>query len=76
MKIPKNEYERYYPFNNTLTKLNLTSCEGTKIEISILVENSDSLDKYKSKNEYYNNICSQATSDSGSDINLQDRKYE
>ena len=76
MKIPKIEYEAYYLFNNNLTKLNLTSREGTKIEISILVESNDTLDKYKSKSEYYNNICSQATSDSGTDINLQDRKNE
>ena len=39
MKIPKLEYEVYYPLNNSknLTKLNLTVCEGIKVEISISV---------------------------------------
>ena len=33
MKIPKIEYEVYYPFkNNNLTKLNLVSCKDTKID--------------------------------------------
>ena len=32
MKIPKIEYEVYYPFynNNTLTKLDLNLCKGKK----------------------------------------------
>ena len=76
MKIPKIEYEIYYPLNNTLTKLNISSCEGTKIEISIKVEINDTLDKYNPKSAYYNDICSKATSDSGTDINLKDRKNE
>ena len=76
MKIPKIEYEIYYPLNNTMTKLNLTSCEGEKIDIYISVEINDILDKYNPKSEYYNDICSKATSDSGTDINLKDRKNE
>ena len=75
MKIPKLEYEVYYPLNNDgneLIKLNLTSCKGTKIEISIIVEINDSLDKYNPKSEYYNDICAKATSESGTDINLKD----
>ena len=78
MKIPKIEYEIYYRFNNSnsLTKLNLTACDGIKIEISIAVEINDTLDKYDPNSEYYNDICSRATSDSGTDINLQDRKNE
>ena len=47
MKIPKVEYEVYYPFyNNNLKKLNLSLCKGTKIEISIPVKINDTLDKY------------------------------
>ena len=79
MKIPKLEYEVYYPLNNDgneLIKLNLTSCKGTKIEISIKVEINDSLDKYNPKSEYYNDICAKATSESGTDINLKDRQNE
>ena len=43
MKIPKIEYEIYYPFynNNTLTKLDLNLCKGTKIEVSIPVKIND-----------------------------------
>ena len=77
MKTPKLEYEIYYPLNNnTLTKLNLTSCEDTKIEISISVEINDTLDKYDPKSEYYNDICSKTTSNSGTDISLKDRRNE
>ena len=69
MKIPKIEYEVYYPLTaNNLTKLNLNLCKDTKIEISIAVKINDSLDKYNPKSGYYNNICSIATSESGTDI--------
>ena len=77
MKIPKIEYEIYYPFTDSnLTKLNLASCEDTKIEISISVKISGSLDKYNPKSDYYNDICSTTTSDDGTDITLEDRKNE
>ena len=78
MKIPKIEYEVYYPFyNNNLTKLNLTVCKGTKIEISIPVKlNDDNIDKYNPKSGYYNDICYKTTSESGTDITLKDRRNE
>ena len=78
MKIPKIEYEVYYPFyNNNLTKLNLTVCKGTKIEISIPVKlNDDNIDKYNPKSGYYNDICYKTTSESGTDISLKDRQNE
>ena len=78
MKIPKVEYEVYYPLNNSsnLTKLNLSSCKDTKIEISISVKINGSLDKYDPNSDYYNDICSKATSESGTDISLKDRKNE
>ena len=67
----------YYPFTeNNLTKLNLVSCKDTKIEISISVKISESLDKYNPKSDYYNDICSTTTSDYGTDITLEDRKNE
>ena len=78
MKIPKIEYEVYYPLynSNNLTKLNLTSCQDTKIEISIAVSINEDLDKYNSSSDYYNDICSKTTSESGTDISLKDRKNE
>ena len=78
MKIPKLEYEIYYPLNNNnnLTKLNLTICKDIRIEISISVLINDTLDKYNPKSDYYNNICSKVTSESGTDICLKDRRNE
>ena len=78
MKIPKIEYEVYYPLNNSnkLTKLDLSLCKDTKIEISIAVKINDTLDKYNSSSDYYNDICSKTTSESGTDISLKDRRNE
>ena len=37
MKIPKLQYEVYYPlYNETFIKLNLSECKGMNIEVSIL----------------------------------------
>ena len=77
MKIPKLEYEVYYPlYDNYLKKLNITLCKDTKVEISIPVNISGTLDKYNPKSDYYNDICSRATSDFGTDISLKDRRNE
>ena len=78
MKIPKIEYEIYYPLNDgtNLTKLNLSYCKGTKIEISIKVKINDNIDKYNLSSDYYNDICSKATSENGTDILLKDRRNE
>ena len=78
MKIPKVEYEVYYPFLNhsNFTKLNLTLCKGEKIKISIPVKINDTLDKYNPKSGYYNDICYKTTSKCGTDINLKDRRNE
>ena len=77
MKIPKIEYEVYYPLYTTeLYQLNLSLCENIKIEISIPMILNDSLDKYDSNSDYYNNLCSKTTSESGTDISLADRKNE
>ena len=78
MKIPKIEYEVYYPLynDNDLEKLNLTFCQGSKIGISIQVKIDGELDKYNAKSDYYNNICSKATSESRTDICLNDRRNE
>ena len=78
MKIPKIEYEVYYPLhgNNNLTKLDLSVCKDTKIEISIAVKINDKIDKYNLSSNYYNDICSKTTSESGTDISLKDRRNE
>ena len=78
MKIPKIEYEIYYPLynDNNLIKLNLTKCQGTKIDISISVKINQELDKYNSSSDYYNDICYKTTSGSGTDISLNDRRNE
>ena len=77
MKIPKLEYEVYYPlYDNYLKKLNITLCKDSKVEISIPVNISSSLDIYNPKSDYYNDICSKATSDFGADISLKDRRNE
>ena len=75
LKIPKIEYEVYYPlFGRELIKLNLTVCENSKIDLSIPVILSDSLDKINSSSDYYNDICYTYTSEDGTDISLSDRK--
>ena len=78
MKIPKIEYEVYYPFysSNELTKLNLSICKDTKIEISIPIIINENIEKYNISSNYYNDICSTASSKNGADITLSDRKNE
>jgi surface protein len=77
-KISLLDYKIYYPLHNVtnLTELDLSLCGDIKIEISISVKINDSLDKYNPKSEYYNNICSKATSKSGTYISLKDRRNE
>jgi hypothetical protein len=78
MKIPKIEYEVYYPIYSmkNLTKLDLSVCQGSKVDFSIAVKIEDDLDKYNTSSGYYNDICSKTTSESGTDIPLKDRKNE
>jgi len=78
MKIPKIEYDIYYPFSEDhLTRLNTSIiCKNDKISLSIPIFLNESLDKLNSSSGYYNDICYLATSDSGTDILLKDRKNE
>ena len=70
-------YSVYYPLNNqNLTKLNLSLCQRTKIEISIAVKIDQPIEKYNASSDYYNDICSKSTSSSGTDISLKDRRKE
>ena len=56
--------------------LNLSFCEGTNIELSIPIDINGTFDIYNPKSNYYNNICSKATSENNTDIPLNDRKNE
>ena len=78
MKIPKIEYEVYYPlFNNKdLIKLNLTICKDKKIDILLPVKINDIIDKYNPCSRYYNDICYKAASIFNADISLKDRRNE
>jgi len=77
MQIPKVEYEVYSKYNRSnLLKLNLSHCYNSKIDILIPIRLTGSLDKYNSSSKYYNDICYTSTSDSGTDITLEDRKKE
>ena len=77
MKIPKLQYELYYPlYTDELIKLNLTECKNTNLEISIPVKLTDDLEKHNSSSNYYNNVCIKTTSESGTDISLKDRKND
>ena len=78
MKIPKIEYEVYYPlYNQELIQLDLSICKNTQINISIPINISlDDLDLFNSSSALYNDICYTLTSESGTDKSLKDRKYE
>ena len=77
LQIPKIEYEVYYPlFGESLIKLNLTACADSKIDLSIPVVLSESIDKMNSNSDYYNDICYTTTSENGTDISLSDRKKD
>ena len=77
MKIPKIEYELYYPlYNDELIKLNLFERKGMKIDILIPVSIDEDIEKYNSSSDYYNNICSKTGSDGGVDMTLSDRRKE
>jgi len=77
MKIPKVEYDAYSKLNGSnLVKLNLSYCSNSKIDISFPKEIKENLDKLNTKSGYYNDICYTTTSDSGTDIILNDRKIE
>ena len=74
---PLIEYEIFYPLSNgKMEILNLSFCEGTNIELSIPIDITGTFDIYNPKSNYYNNICSKATSENNTDIPLNDRKNE
>ena len=77
MKIPKVEYNVYYLNDESnLIQLDLTVCQNTKIEILIPVSIEENIDIYNPKSGYYNDICYTFTTNSGTDICLNDRRQE
>ena len=77
MKIPKIEYNIYFKlFDTNLIKLNLTTCENTRIDLTIPIVINEDIDKLNSSSGYYNDICYTTTSDCGTDISLKDRKED
>ena len=74
---PIIEYEVFYPLNNgDMEILNTSFCKGLEIEISIPIMINDKIDKYNPKSNYYNDICTKATSKYNTDITLDDRRNE
>ena len=77
MKIPKVIFDVYCKLNDTnLIKLDLSVCENSRVEISIPIKIEDNLDKLNSSSGYFNDICYITTSESGTDIPLEDRKKD
>ena len=75
---PKVEYELYYPLNGSnLTLLNMSICKGTKTYIYLPTNISyEELYKHNPKSNFYNDICNTHTTESGTDIILNDRRNE
>ena len=77
MKVPKVEYDIYTKKNGkNLMKLSLNVCKNTKVSLLIPIKDVDNVDKLNTSSGYYNDLCYTATSDSGTDISLEDRKNE
>ena len=76
-KIPKIEYDVYCKLNGSnLIKLDKSVCSNTKVDISIPIVITESLDKLNTSSGYFNDICYIASSDSGTYISFKDRKNE
>ena len=72
---PLVEYEIYNPI--TKKKLNLKYCQNEQINISIPASiDKNELFKYNPKSEFYNDICSNYTTNYKTDISLKDRQNE
>ena len=73
--IPIIEYEIYNPIDKT--KLNLDLCKKYNISLNIPVEiDEDKLYKYDPKSEYYTDVCNPSSTESKTDILMNDRHIE
>ena len=57
-KIPKIQYEVYFPLNNDskLSLLNLSVCDGINIDVYLSLALNGNLDIYNSNSNFYNDI--------------------
>ena len=77
MRIPKIEYDVYCKlYGENLSKLNITICKDDEIYLYMPTKNIVNLEQLNKSSDYYNDICSNATSDSGTDIIHKDRQNE
>ena len=72
IEIPKMEFDVYIKSSsrNYLKKLNLSSCDNTKLYYYINFNLTGNIDIFNSSSGYYNDICYKALSDTGTDIIL------
>ena len=77
MKIPKVEYEVYYPLNGSnLELLNLSVCSN-KVELSYPIKiDEKKIDQFDYTSAYYNDLCYTTTTEKGTDIILKDKRDE
>ena len=75
-KIPKIQYEVYYPLNedSKLSLLNLSYCDGLNIDIYLPLTLNGNLEHFDPKSDFYNNICYTYTTENGTDLTLSERK--
>ena len=73
--MPVVEYEIYR--YKTGEKLDLEACKDMKINLSVPVNiDENNLEKYNPNSSFYNDQCYTYTSESGTDVSLEDRKNE
>ena len=74
-KIPKLQYEVYYPLNHDLKLflLNLSICENTNINIYLPLTLNGNIEKFDPYSDFYNDICT-TFEENGKDLTLSARK--
>ena len=75
-KIPKIQYEVYYPLNHDskLSLLDLNICKDIDIDIYLPLTLNGNLEQYNPNSDFYNDICNTFTSENGTDLTLSLRK--
>ena len=75
-RIPNIEIEIYQKVSkNKFKKLNLSICQ-ISISVPVNLSKNENLDKLNKSSNYFNDICYKASSDSGTDIPLNDRQID
>ena len=75
-KIPKIQYEVYYPLYNDskLYLLNLSICEDSNIDVYLPLSLEGNTEIFDPNSDFYNDICKTYTSENGTDLTLSQRK--